>query len=117
MNSEFTLNLGIMLFGVVISALSQIILKKAALKTYDVWWKQYLNGPVVFAYAIFILSSLCSVIALRVLPLSLMPIWNSAAYLFVALFAFLIMKERPGKRKLMGLGIILVGIVIFSLPA
>ena len=116
MNSEFALNLGIMLFGVLISALTQIVLKKAALKTYYAWWKQYLNAPVIFAYAVFILSSLCSVIALRVLPLSLMPVWNSAAYLFVALFAFLIMKERPGKRKLLGLGVILVGIAVFSLP-
>lgn len=116
MKNETILYLGIMLFGVTISALSQILLKKAALKTYATWWKQYLNPMVIFAYGIFLLSSLCSVIALKVLPLSLMPIWNGAAYLFVALFAYLVMKERPGKRKLLGLGVILLGIVVFSLP-
>ena len=115
MTDTFGFNLGVMLFGVLIAALSQILLKKAAQRTYDKWWRQYLNVTVIVAYAIFVLSSFCSVVALRVLPLSLMPVWNSAAYLFVALFAFLIMKERPGKRKLAGLVVILLGIVLFSL--
>jgi multidrug transporter EmrE-like cation transporter len=112
----FAFNFAIMVFGVLIAALSQIILKKAAMKQYDTVLKQYLNAPVIFAYFIFFLSSLCSVIALRVLPLSLMPVWNSSSYIFVTLFAFLMMKEKPNRRKLLGLGVILCGIVIFSLP-
>jgi len=116
MSDSFALNLGVMIFGVLIAALSQIILKKAAMRTYDSWIKQYLNFPVVFAYFIFFLSSLCSVIALRVLPLSLMPVWNASSYLFVMLFAYWIMKEKPNKKKLLGLGVILCGIAIFSLP-
>lgn len=115
MTDTFAFNFGVMLFGVLIAALSQILLKKAALRAYDKWWKQYANATVIGAYAIFLLSSFCSVIALRVLPLSLQPVWNSAAYLFVALFAFLIMKERPGRRKLLGLLVILAGIVLFSI--
>jgi hypothetical protein len=39
------------------------------------------------------------VIALRVLPLSLMPVWNASSYLFVTLFAYWIMKEKPKKRN------------------
>lgn len=116
MPDGFTVNFAIMVFGVLIAALSQIILKKAAMKHYDTALKQYLNVPVVFAYFIFFLSSLCSVIALRVLPLSLMPVWNSSSYIFVTLFAYIIMKEKPNRRKLLGLGVILCGIVIFSLP-
>ena len=114
--NSFGFNMALMVFGVVIAALSQIILKKAAMKHYDVWYKQYLNLPVIFAYFIFFVSSLCSVIALKVLPLSLMPVWNSSSYFFVTLFAYLIMKEKPNRKKLIGLGVILVGIVIFSLP-
>jgi uncharacterized membrane protein YraQ (UPF0718 family) len=53
MSDSFALNLGVMIFGVLIAALSQIILKKAAMRTYDSWIKQYLNFPVVFAYFIF----------------------------------------------------------------
>ena len=116
MGNSFALNMGLMIFGVVIAALSQIILKKAAIKHYDTWLKQYLNAPVIIAYFIFFVSSFCSVTALKVLPLSLMPVWNASSYFFVTLFAYLVMKEIPNRRKLVGLGIILVGIVIFSLP-
>ncbi len=114
--NSYAFNMALMIFGVLIAALSQIILKKAAVKRYDTWLGQYLNAPVIFAYAIFVVSSLCSVIALRVLPLSLMPAWNSSSYFFVTLFAYLIMKEKPNRKKLVGLGVILAGIAIFSLP-
>ncbi len=116
MSESFALYFAIMIFGVLIAAMSQILLKKAALRHYDTWLGQYLNVPVIGAYMIFFVSSLCSVIALKVLPLSLMPVWNSSSYLFVTLFSYLFMKERPGKKKLIGLGVILFGIAIFSLP-
>lgn len=116
MESNFTLNMTLMIFGVVIAALSQVILKKAAMKHYDTWLKQYLNAPVILAYFIFFVSSFCSVIALKVLPLSLMPVWNASSYFFVTLFAYLIMKEKPNRRKLIGLGVLFAGIAIFSLP-
>jgi len=116
MGSNFALNMALMIFGVVIAALSQIILKKAAMKHYDTWLKQYLNAPVILAYFIFFVSSFCSVIALKVLPLSLMPVWNASSYFFVTLFAYLIMKEKPNRRKLIGLGVLFAGIAIFSLP-
>ncbi|MEG1524166.1 MAG: multidrug transporter [Clostridia bacterium] len=117
MNAEtkMLLNLGLILVGVLVSALSQILLKKAALKTYDKWIDQYLNPLVMVAYFLFFSSSLTNVIAFRVVPLSYAPIWNAAAHVFVTLLAFLMMKERPGKRKLVGLLIILAGIVLFSL--
>lgn len=116
MGNDFALNMGIMVFGVLIAALSQIILKKAAMKHYDTWLGQYLNAPVIFAYFVFFVSSFCSVVALKVLPLSLMPVWNASSYFFVTLFAYLIMKEKPNKKKLIGLCVLLAGIVIFSLP-
>lgn len=115
MNIELLLNLGLILLGVLVSSLSQIMLKKAALKTYPRWIDQYLNPLVIIAYALFFGATLTNVIAFRVVPLTYAPIWNAAGHLFVTLLAFFIMKERPGKRKLIGLGIILVGIVLFSL--
>ena len=116
MGNNVYLNLALILLGVLISACSQIMLKKAALKPYDKWYQQYLNPMVIGAYAIFFLSTLTNVIALRVVPLTWEPIWNSAAHVFVVALAYLIMGERPGRRKLMGLGAILAGILLFSLP-
>lgn len=108
--------LALILFGVLISAFSQIMLKKAAGKTYTKWYQQYLNPLVIGAYAIFFLSTLTNLIGLEVVPLTWEPIWNSAGHIFVCVLAYLFMRERPGKRKLIGLGLILAGIVLFSLP-
>ncbi len=116
MGNNVWLNLALILFGVLIASFSQIMLKKAALRTYDKWYQQYLNPLVICAYGIFFLSTLTNVIALRVVPLSWAPIWNAAAHVFVVALAFIIMRERPGRRKLIGLGLILLGVVLFSLP-
>jgi len=73
------------------------------------------HGGIASFYLVCVVV-LLRVVALKVLPLSLMPVWNSSSYFFVTLFAYLIMKEKPNRKKLIGLGVILVGIVIFSLP-
>ena len=69
----------IFLFGVFISSISQIILKKAALKQYDSKIKEYMNPRVIFAYIIFFAATLCSIMAYKVIPLSLGPILESRA--------------------------------------
>ena len=52
---------GILLASVFISAVSQVMLKKSALKTYDSPIKEYLNPLVIFAYALFVGTTLLSV--------------------------------------------------------
>ena len=44
----------ILLLGVFISAISQVMLKKAAMKTYDSPIKEYLNPLVIIAYMMFV---------------------------------------------------------------
>lgn len=116
MNKSIYGYFALILFGVLISAFSQIMLKKAAEKTYDKWYRQYLNPLVIGAYAIFFLSTLTNLIGFEVVPLTWEPVWNSAGHIFVVALAYLFMRERPSKRKLAGLGLILAGIVLFSLP-
>lgn len=114
-DASLLLYLGIMLFGVLIAAVSQIMLKKAAMQVYPRWIDQYLNVRVIVAYGIFVLSTVCSVVAYQRVPLSMTPVWNASGQLFVTLFAYLLLGERPSRRKLLGLGIVVLGIVIFSL--
>lgn len=102
--------------SVLIADISQIILKKAATKEYDAWYKSYLNFPVIFAYSLFVLSTVFSVIALRHLPLSLSPMWQSMGQIFIVIFSYLFLHEKITKSKLVGIGIIIVGIVLFSIP-
>lgn len=114
MNEKILFSL-IFVFGVFISSVSQIILKKAAQKEYPNKIREYLNARVIFAYIIFFGATLCSIWAYTVIPLSLGPILESAGYLFVAVLSWLFLKERITKKKMLGLSIIIIGIIIYSL--
>ena len=71
----------ILFCGVVISAFSQILLKKSAKKHYDSVIKEYFNPLVIIAYGMFIGCTLISVVAMRVVPLSMSPIIEATSYI------------------------------------
>lgn len=114
MNEKILFSL-IFIFGVFISSVSQILLKKSAQVEYGSKIKEYLNPRVIFAYIIFFGATLCSVLAYTKIPLSFGPILESAGYIFVAILSRLFLKERITKKKLIGLSIIIIGIIIYSL--
>lgn len=104
----------IFLFGTFISSMSQIVLKKSANKQYDNPIKEYLNFPVLFSYFVFFLASLITVVAYKYVPLSLGPVLESSGYIFVSILGYIFLKERIGKRKLLGILLIILGIGISS---
>ena len=104
----------IMMFGTFISAISQVILKKAAGKIYENKIREYVNLPVISAYTIFVLATFLSVFAYKVVPLSMGPILEATSYIYITLFGVMIFKERLTKRKLIALITIIVGIVVYS---
>lgn len=53
----------VFLVSVLISSISQIILKKSAARKYDSLIKEYLNVRVIGAYAMFFLSTLLTMYA------------------------------------------------------
>ncbi len=105
----------LMLVSVFISAVSQIILKTAANRTYDSTLKEYLNFRVIFSYGLFFLSTILTMIALRVVPLSMQPILESTSYIYVSVMGYFLLKERFSRRKLLGLALILLGIFVYSI--
>ncbi len=104
----------ILLLGTFISAISQVILKKASLKAYPSKVKEYLNFPVISAYAIFFLATLLSIVAYKVVPLSFGPILEATSYIYVTAFGVLFFKEKVTKKKIIALGLILAGIAIYA---
>ena len=102
------------LFSVFISSCSQIILKKSAQVTYDHWILEYLNVRVISAYGIFFLSSFLTMYAYKYVPLSLGPMLEACGYIFVTILGVCILKEKVGKRKLIGMALILIGIAVVS---
>ena len=113
--SSFQISVCILLLSVFISSVSQIILKKAANKTYDSPLKEYLNPMVIGAYGLFFCSVILTMLALKHVPLSMSPILESTGYIFVSVMGYIFLKERFSRRKLMGFALILAGIVIFNL--
>ncbi len=105
----------ILLGSVLLSSVSQIMLKISAKKTYENKIKEYLNPFVISAYTIFILCTLISMYALKVVPLSMSPILESSGYIFVTALSFFVLKERMNKKQILGMILILIGIVTFSI--
>lgn len=103
------------LCSVFVSSISQIMLKKSANKTYDNALKEYLNPWVIIAYGLFFASTLITVTAYKYVPLSLGPILESSGYFFVTILGMIFLKEKVGKKKAIGLLVILCGIIIFNL--
>jgi small multidrug resistance pump len=106
---------GLFIFSVFISSLSQIMLKKSALKHYKDKISEYLNAYVITAYGIFFTSSMLTVISYKHVPISYGPIFESLGYIFVGVLSYFFLKEKPSKRKLCGMLVIIIGIIVFSI--
>lgn len=104
----------VLLFGVFISAISQVILKKSAMKKYDSVIKEYLNFPVISAYSIFVISTFLSIIAYKGIPLSMGPVLEATSYIYVTFFGVKIFGEKINKKKIISLVMIIGGIIVYS---
>ena len=115
--NELLLYSSVLLLGVFVAALSQVMLKKEAMKEHSSASKEYLNPLVVFAYILFVGTTFLSIIAYRVVPLSMGPVLESTSYLWITLFGVIIFRERMTKRRLLALALIVSWTIIFSLSA
>lgn len=107
--TEFSL---LIVLNSLISAFSQIMLKKSAQKQYSSRIREYLNPLVIIAYAIFFGCTLISLYALKVVPLRLSPILEASGYIFIALLSDLFFREKLSRIQLLGLLLIFAGIVV-----
>ena len=102
----------ILLAGVFISSVSQVMLKKAARREYGSLVREYLNPWVIGAYALFILSTLMSILAYRGLPLSMGPVLETTGYIWVTAFGVLLFGEKLNLKKILALILIIAGIIL-----
>ena len=73
-----------------------------------------MNVRVITAYGIFFLSSFLTMFAYKYVPLSMGPMLEACGYIFVTVLGVLILKEKVGKKKIAGMTLIILGIVIVS---
>lgn len=102
----------IFLFSVFIASASQILLKKSANQEHGSFIKEYLNWRVIIAYGLLFLSSFVTIIAYKGVPYSMGPVLEATGYIWVAVLGYFILKEKIGKKKLLGLVFIILGVIV-----
>lgn len=105
----------IFLCSVFISSVSQVLLKSSANKKHDNALREYINSKVIIAYGMFFLSTLITIIAYKYVPLSMGGILEASGYIFVAVLSYIFLHEKISRKKMIGLGVILLGIAVFNL--
>ena len=115
MNNDFFYYSGFMLLGVFISSLSQTLLKKSANEKHDTFLKEYLNAKVATAYGMFLSSTLISIYALRVIPLSLCSILDAFGYVFITITSAMVFNEQVTLKRVFALLLIISGTVVYVL--
>lgn len=113
MNTYFYVFL--ILFGTLIAAVSQVMLKIEAGKPHKSHLQEYLNPLVITAYILFVGTTLLSIIAYRGIPLSMGPILEATSYIYITLFGVKIFGEKMNRGKAAALVLIICGIVVYSL--
>ena len=103
----------LLILAVLVSSISQIILKKSSSKTYKSIIKEYLNVYVITGYGLMVLSTVLVVLGLKGVPYKNEPIIESLGYLFVMILSNRLLGEKITKKKVLGNVLILVGIAVY----
>ena len=104
-----------LLFGNFIASVSQVMLKKAADRSWPSPIREYLNPLVIGAYVLFGLSSVMNILGYRQVDLGLAAVLEATAYIYVTFFGIVLFHERLNRKKILALVLILAGIVLSAL--
>lgn len=105
----------ILVVSVFIASCSQIILKTSAGEEHENIIKEYMNARVIIGYGMMVVSTVLTILAFRGLEYKYGPVIESLGYVFVMILGNLFLKEKITKKKLLGNGLILLGIFIFNM--
>ncbi len=104
----------IYLSSVFVSAVSQVLLKKEAVKPHKNVIQEYLNPLVIIAYTFFLGTTVLSMLAYKGIPLNLGPILETTSYLYITVFGVVIFKEKLTRQKMLALVLIIAGIAVYT---
>lgn len=112
MNRWFML---LMIGGTFFTAVSQVLLKQSANRTYSHPVFEYLNWRVILAYFLFFGVLLLNTYAYTQVDMKYGPVLDTFAYVFVLLLSYFVLKEKITKGKVIGNLIIIAGIIIYTI--
>lgn len=103
-----------MLSAVIVSAFSQILLKKSAQKTYSSVIREYLNPYVIIGYGMMVTTTILTVLAYGTgLDYKNGPVIESLGYVLIMFLSLAFFGEKITKKKLLGNALVILGIIVF----
>ena len=106
----------LMFAGTLFTAVSQVLLKQSASRTYRHPLLEYLNWRVILSYGIFFGVLLLNTYAYTHVDMKYGAVIDTCSYLFVMLLSWLLLKEHFSRGQLAGNLLILAGILLYTLP-
>jgi drug/metabolite transporter (DMT)-like permease len=110
-------SLGLVFLAVFLTGISQLLLKIGSQKggASAQFFAAYLNVYTISAYAIFLVVTVISVIALLEVPLKLLYTITSLNFVVVAFLSWAILKEKITGNMVIAIVLICLGTIIFNI--
>ena len=105
----------LMFVGTFFAAVSQILLKESADRTYNRPFGDYLNWRVITSYGIYFGILFLNTGCYTKIDMKYGSIIDTCCYVFVMLLSCLILKEKITRRKLAGNLLIICGVMIYTM--
>jgi multidrug transporter EmrE-like cation transporter len=104
----------LMVFGVLMSSLSQLLLKQSAVLEHKNALFEFLNWRVILSYTVFVAVVLLDIVSLKNgVNVKDIPVIESLGYIFVPVLSYLFFNEHITKRMAGAICVILVGVILF----
>ena len=105
-----------MVLSVVVSAVSQVLLKMSARRTYASALKEYLNPLVLGGYTLMVVSTLLMLAAFHFgVEFKNGPVIEALGYVLVLILGRAVFGEKLTRNRILGNALILAGIAAFYL--
>lgn len=106
--------MAIAVFSGVLSAFSQVLLKKSSGIQRDSKIKEYLNPYVISAYGITFICMVLMIIAYKGMPFKYGAVIESLGYLYIMILGRIFFGEKLTAKRVIGNLIIVCGVVVFN---
>lgn len=98
-----------------LASISQVLLKKAALREHKTLLAEYTDWRVILGYGLFVGCTVLTMLAYKGVPLNVGPVLEATGYLYVTIFGVTIFHEKMNPKKIGALALIIVGILVYAL--
>lgn len=98
-----------------LSSVSQVLLKKAAMREHTSLVAEYTDWHVILGYGLFVGCTLLTMLAYKGVPLNIGPVLEATGYLYVTIFGVTIFHEKMNPKKIAALVMIVTGILVYAL--